>query len=374
MTTCSLLIPVYNHAAYLEQCIESAINQVVPFDEIIIVDDCSTDPLVAVWLDKYKNHNSIKVHRNRANIGISATQNHLVSLAKSEFVAFLDCDDFLDREANAGFKAYHAIAPKDYFFSNRVEVGPDGEERNKVDVASQIFEYGTLTQCLLEHMVASHFKVIRKSSLEEVGGFPLDTDGVQDWVVAVRIIDDNNACHMAEYLYSHRIHDGQTTAQDPVRYMYVVNSERERLLEKRGMKGRRHTDAVASLSSFFGRIPVLPVGTFLLEKGRFLPWVEAWARFDRPTPGSLLVYSPKSHQRIAQNFYLCKDLGIESVMIVDHKMPESIAITRWANAFFDHIICLDSIARLAIEPWVADKSKIIQGTQGDIKRLPALPT
>ena len=249
MPSCSLLIPVYNHAVYLEECIESALDQVVPFDEVIIVDDCSPDSAVGVILEKYKGRNGLEIRRNAKNIGISATQNYLVSLAKSEFVAFLDCDDYLNREACAGFQAYYNIAPKDYFFSNRKEVLA-GHGEVEIDVSKQIFEYDTLTQCLLEHMVASHFKVIRKSCFDAIGGFPLDADGVQDWVVAVRIINDSNACHMAEYLYSHRIHAGQTTAQDQVRYRYVVNAERERLLADRGLKSQRDRSAVKKLASF----------------------------------------------------------------------------------------------------------------------------
>jgi hypothetical protein len=70
---------------------------------------------------------------------------------------------------------------------------------------------------------------------------------------------------------------------------------------------------------------------------------------------------------VAQDFYLCKTVGAETVAIVDHKVPPSIALARWANAFFDHIVCLDAIARLAIEPWVADKTKIILRPDGDIR-------
>ena len=96
--------------------------------------------------------------------------------------------------------------------------------------------------------------------------------------------------------------------------------------------------------------------------------MEALVRATPPSANSLLVYSPKAHDRIAQNFYLCRELGVEAVMIVDRHAPESIAITRWANAFFDHIICVDAIARLAIEPWVSDKSKIVLGAHGDVWR------
>jgi glycosyltransferase involved in cell wall biosynthesis len=362
---------VYNHANYLEQCIDSAINQVIPFDEIVIVDDCSPDPSVQKILSKYKKTDRVRLYKNKENLGIASTQNYAISLCNSDFIAFLDCDDYLEREARAGFDSYYKIKPGDYFFSNRIEVIQGGGVR-RVDVSSHIYEYETLTQCLLEHMVASHFKVIRKECLDKIGGFPSNTDGVQDWVVAVNIITDTNAVHMAEYLYFHRIHPAQTTGQDSVRYMSVVNAERERRLSIMGLKSSAQRDRVRNLARYMGRVAQMPKGAFFLRDGLMQPWASSLVLADRPTEPCLLIYSPKYHERIAQDFYLCRSVGAETVMIVDHRIPDSIAITRWANAFIDHIICLDSVARLAIEPWVADKAKIVQGNSGDVRRAPRI--
>ena len=140
MATCSLIIPVYNHAGYLSECIDSALQQVEPFDEIIIVDDCSTEPAVAHILSKYAKTPRVRLFRATKNMGICATQNYAISLCKSEFVAFLDCDDILAETARCTFDDYHATRDADYFFSNRVEIGPSGEHLRTVDVAQQIFE------------------------------------------------------------------------------------------------------------------------------------------------------------------------------------------------------------------------------------------
>ena len=371
MATCSLIIPVYNHAAYLAQCIDSALQQVDPFDEIVIVDDCSPDPAVEKILRSYANSPRVRLYRNPENIGICATQNYAVSLCTSEFVAFLDCDDVLAKVARRAFNLYHAARDADYFFSNRFEIGPSGERLRNIDVAKQIFAYNTLTQCLMEHMVASHFKVIRKRCLDEIGGFPASSEGVQDWVVAVNIINDTNAVHIAEYVYFHRIHSGQTTAQDSVRYVSVVNAERERKLATSGLKAAKLRPSVRRLTPYFARVAKLPEGAFLLVDGLMIPWVPSWIRAEPPPMGSLLFYMPGHHATVAQNFYTCREIGAESVMIVDYGSPRSIALTRWANAFFDHIICLNHIARLAIEPWTPDKSKIIVGGAGNISiKLP----
>jgi glycosyltransferase involved in cell wall biosynthesis len=367
MATCSLIIPVYNHASYLAACIDSALNQSVPFDEIVVVDDCSPDPAVRTLLARYVGAPGMRLYKNEQNLGITATQNFALSLCTSEYVAFLDCDDLLSKHARRAFDVYQRTQDADYFFSNRNEIGPNGELLRTVDVSKQIQEYDTLSQCLLEHMVATHFKVIRKSRLEEIGGFPGTSDGVQDWVVAVNIINNDNAVHIAEYVYSHRIHPGQTTAQDAVRYVAVVNAERERRLLLMGYKQIRRRGTVRKLAPYLSRVESLPRGAFLLRDGTMQPWIPAWIKADSPPEGCLLFYMPGHHTRVAQDFYLCKTVGAETVAIVDHKVPPSIALARWANAFFDHIVCLDAIARLAIEPWVADKTKIILRPDGDIR-------
>src|SRR4051794_27886608 len=99
MATCSLIIPVYEHSSYLAKCIDSAIHQKSPFDEIVIVDDCSPDPTVQKILAKYQDVERVRLFKNTKNMGITATQNYAVSLCQSEFVAFLDCDDILGAHA-----------------------------------------------------------------------------------------------------------------------------------------------------------------------------------------------------------------------------------------------------------------------------------
>lgn len=369
MASCALIIPVYEHVSYLSECLDSAIGQTSPFNEIIVVDDCSPDPAVQKILSRYKDVDRVRIFRNEINLGITKTQNYAVSLSNSEFVAFLDCDDVLHNEARAAFDAYHELGEADYFFSNRYEIDPAGKFLRRVDAGQQIAEYETLTECLLEHMVASHFKVIRRSALDSIGGFPTDSDGVQDWVVAVNIIRDDNAVYMAEYLYSHRIHPGQTTGQDGTRYVAVVNAERERLFEQLGLKRSNFRSAVQRIAPFLSRVPQRPGGAFLLKDGSFMPWSPATAMVDGLS-GAILFYMPgDDYYRTAQNFYLTRRMNVEVAIVVDKGSSRSIATTRWASAFVDHIICTDPIARLAVEPWIADKSKIV--TVDNLALVPA---
>ena len=90
----SLVIPVYNVAPYLRTCLDSLLAQTRPIDEIIVVDDGSTDNCPAI-LDEYAEQlPQMRVIRQE-NGGLSAARNTGLQNARGVYLAFLDSDDFV---------------------------------------------------------------------------------------------------------------------------------------------------------------------------------------------------------------------------------------------------------------------------------------
>ena len=91
----SIIVPVYNVAPYLRQCMDSIINQTYRNIEIICVDDGSTDESGEI-LDEYaKSDNRIsEAHTN--NSGVASARNTGLSLASGEYLLFVDGDDWID--------------------------------------------------------------------------------------------------------------------------------------------------------------------------------------------------------------------------------------------------------------------------------------
>ena len=92
----STIIPVYNCAPYLRQCLDSVIAQTESSWEIIAVDDGSTDDSVAI-LREYEEKLGGKMHViKQENAGPARARNRAIDAATGEYLAFLDADDFLD--------------------------------------------------------------------------------------------------------------------------------------------------------------------------------------------------------------------------------------------------------------------------------------
>ena len=91
----SVIVPIYNVEKYLSQCLESIVNQSYRELEIILVDDGSTDGSVQTIELFSKSDDRIKViYQN--NLGASAARNAGISIAKGEYIVFVDSDDWLD--------------------------------------------------------------------------------------------------------------------------------------------------------------------------------------------------------------------------------------------------------------------------------------
>jgi glycosyltransferase involved in cell wall biosynthesis len=86
----SAIIPTYNRRALVSRAIESVLAQTVPVNEIIVVDDGSTDGTAEAVQSQFGPR--VMVLR-QANGGVSAARNHGIHAARGEWIAFLDSDD-----------------------------------------------------------------------------------------------------------------------------------------------------------------------------------------------------------------------------------------------------------------------------------------
>ena len=103
--TISIIIPIYNVAPYIIECLESVYNQSYPNIEVILVDDCSTDESMQI-VDTFLTSDRIKkttlIHHSQ-NKGLSETRNTGINHATGDYIYFIDSDDYINSDCIESF-------------------------------------------------------------------------------------------------------------------------------------------------------------------------------------------------------------------------------------------------------------------------------
>lgn len=203
----SIVIPVYNVAPkWLDIAIESVKNQIYPYWEICIVDDCSTNEETMHYLGSIKD-SRINIVRLEQNSGISNASNKAVSIGTGEYIALLDNDDEI--AANALFEVVKAINDfnADVLYSDEDKVDIHGTKKNplhKPDWSPDL---------LRSQMYIGHFLVFTRELFNKVGGFREEFTGSQDYDLVLRMTEiAHNIHHIPKVLYSWRELETSTAA------------------------------------------------------------------------------------------------------------------------------------------------------------------
>lgn len=248
----SVLTPVFEPPLdALRAAIESVRAQSFPHWELILVDDCSASPEVRHLLQKFAAAEPrIRVVERATNGGIVAASNDALALAQGEFIALLDHDDLLGRDALA--TVAHRIgeqADVDYLYT----------DEDKVDAHGVVYDAfrkpDWSPERLRGQMYTAHLSVMRTELVREVGGFVEGSDGSQDHDLALRVTERaREIVHIPEVLYHWRAVRG-STAESAEHKPYAWEAGRaavQRHLDRTGIQ------AVAKL----GPVP----GTYLIDR------------------------------------------------------------------------------------------------------------
>ena len=187
----SVIVPNYNNAPFLVQCLESIIGQTYPEIEIIVVDDHSTDRSVILVEKMASQHPQITLMVNDRNRGVAWTRHAGMKKAKGTLVSTLDSDDFyytphkIAAEVNtlmALSDSTHAIA-----FSNIVHVNSEGRVTNRVMNRWNLCEGDLFVPILTRGCPIPRDFVFPRELYFEVGGFSTDLPIFEDWDLKIRL-------------------------------------------------------------------------------------------------------------------------------------------------------------------------------------------
>ena len=132
MTKFTVIIPAYNAAKTLGRCLDSLLSQGREDVCILLIDDGSTDGTAAVAAD-YCRRSPLIQYICQPNGGVSAARNHGLALARSEFVSFVDSDDYV---MPGYFETLDRIGDQDLLVFDRCHTG--GSLRDDTQVFARL--------------------------------------------------------------------------------------------------------------------------------------------------------------------------------------------------------------------------------------------
>jgi GT2 family glycosyltransferase len=224
----SVVTPVFNpDRRAFKKCVRSMLGQTYSDWEWCLVDDASTRS----WAWKYlrrleKRHSNITVRQRSENGGISRATNDAIAIAQGEYLAFLDHDDMLHRDALQEVCNRIRIDPTvDFIYTDEDKVDERGRH------SSTFRKPDWSPERLLCQNYCCHLTVLRADLVRAVGGLRPDFDGAQDHDLLLRVTERTaNVHHIRQVLYHWRI-SPKSTAGDLNSKPYAMEAMRRAIEE-----------------------------------------------------------------------------------------------------------------------------------------------
>lgn len=194
----SLVMPNYNHAAYLAASIGGILAQSRPADEIIVIDDASTDDSLSILNELTAGNPSIRIVRNRERRGVVAALNSGLRMATGDLIAFLGADDVVFPDFLTTMEALLVENPTAAFSCARAVLQDSAGHRTgerpilRPTATSRYVTAGETRRQLsqLDNFFLAPVTLYRRDRLLELGGFDdalgSSSDGVLQRRLAVR--------------------------------------------------------------------------------------------------------------------------------------------------------------------------------------------
>lgn len=238
----TVVVPNFNHSRFLGQALGALVGQTRPADEVIVIDDASTDDSIAVieaWLPKLPN---ARLVRNETNLGVVRNMNIGLELARGSEIAFVAADDIIYPKFFEQILALLERYPQAAFASSRTDIiDANGARVACLNAPVPLDEAGFIDSrtaaAQLMHDDAwftGNATVFRRTCLLEVGGFPEELAAFTDGYISRLLAVSYGSCYTPQVLAAWRYMEGGvawTYANDVLRARRIADLAEIRLRE-----------------------------------------------------------------------------------------------------------------------------------------------
>ena len=226
----SVVIPVFNAQEYIENTVDSVINQEYKNWELIIIDDCSTDDSLSIVETKYKSNKKIEIIKLERNSGGPAKPRNIgIKNSNGDFIAFLDQDDIWDNDKlriccnsicdNVDF-IYHDMM--------RVVAENDYSVKQKILPSRQLEQPVLIDLLINDNAILNSSVMVRRSLLVKIGDINeskkmIASEDYNTWLRIAKITD--NFLYIPKVLGSIFVHSSGASNKDM--YSSVIYATKE---------------------------------------------------------------------------------------------------------------------------------------------------
>lgn len=230
----SVVIAVYNGTEFLQQAIDSVLQQSFTNFELIVVDDGSTDQTGEIL--RGNTDSRLRVIRNERNTGIAFSRNRGLAMARAPYLACMDADDLSSVERFSRQVAFLNDHPEIALVGSYVKI-IDGNGR--VGATLEVpTDPGTIASMILRVNCLAHTSVMaRKSCILDVGGYDETMACALDYDLWLRMAERYKLANLPECLVNYRIHPGQISLTRLKKQRELANESRRRALNRRARNG-----------------------------------------------------------------------------------------------------------------------------------------
>jgi len=203
----SVIMPVYNvDMKWLVKAIDSVKEQLYENWELCIVDDGSSRSHIPTVLTQYAEKDKrIKVKFMKSRQGTAIASNEALALSSGEYVALMDHDDELTKDALYEVAIAINETGAELIYSDEDKITVDGQ------LTDPHFKPDFSPDTILSQNYISHLGVYRRNILKQINGFRKGFDGAQDYDLLLRFIEKTDKIHhIQKVLYHWRIIPGST--------------------------------------------------------------------------------------------------------------------------------------------------------------------
>lgn len=210
----SVVVPAYNATKYLEECLLSIRKQTRLPDEVIILDDGSTDFTSAIGRYFWFKDSRFKVHSYYPNRGVGFARNQGAKLAHGDFICYLSADDCYEPkylETMLRYAEPESFLFSDYYVCNEVLQPRSVLNVPKFDDQKQLREL-CLCWALQKNMFVNFSSIMIHKDVFDKVGFREDVRYGEDLVFLLEmLVHGVKGIHISESLLRYRVHKGAGT-------------------------------------------------------------------------------------------------------------------------------------------------------------------